>query len=188
MTGVRQFDEDAFLEKALELFWRQGPAGTSMPSIAAETGVQRGSLYNAYGDKETIFLKTFDRYADRLLLAIRKHAAEKSARYILEGFVQTTINNITARGCLTTKVASDGTIANVKVRDRVRLLFAEIEAVLVASLTPYEHELNLSISETASLAIGFTRGLAVMERIHGDALKLKTDAAIFLRVVLRSRE
>ena len=60
MAGVRQFDEGAMIATALDLFWRQGLAATSMPDLAQATGIQRGSLYNAYGDKETIFLRSFD--------------------------------------------------------------------------------------------------------------------------------
>ncbi|MCZ7153843.1 TetR/AcrR family transcriptional regulator, partial [Salmonella enterica] len=57
MAGVRQFDEGLALDKALALFWQKGYAATSMQELAAATGVQRGSLYNAYGDKETLFLR-----------------------------------------------------------------------------------------------------------------------------------
>ncbi len=71
MAGVRQFDEAAAMEAALSLFWRQGLAATSMPDLAGATGVQRGSLYNAYGDKEAIFLRAFDLYAERFLAAAR---------------------------------------------------------------------------------------------------------------------
>jgi len=46
MAGIRQFDEEAMLEQALELFWQKGFANTTMQDLAAATGVQRGSLYN----------------------------------------------------------------------------------------------------------------------------------------------
>ena len=52
MVGTRQFDEDEMLAGALEVFWRKGFTGTSMIDLAEATGIQRGSLYNAYGDKE----------------------------------------------------------------------------------------------------------------------------------------
>ncbi|MDB6001907.1 MAG: TetR family transcriptional regulator, partial [Rhizobacter sp.] len=67
MAGVRQFDEEQALEKALSLFWRKGFAQTSMQELAAVTGVQRGSLYNAYQGKEAFFLQVFERYRERFL-------------------------------------------------------------------------------------------------------------------------
>ncbi|MEX3629140.1 MAG: helix-turn-helix domain-containing protein [Burkholderia sp.] len=72
MAGVRQFDEGEMLDKALALFWKKGYADTSMQELAAATGVQRGSLYNAYRDKETLFLRVFKVYAARFLEGARR--------------------------------------------------------------------------------------------------------------------
>ena len=52
MAGVRQFDEQEVIAVALDVFWRKGLHDATMQDLAAATGVQRGSLYNAYGDKE----------------------------------------------------------------------------------------------------------------------------------------
>ena len=67
MVGVRQFDEDEVIATALDVFWRKGLHDATMQDLAAATGVQRGSLYNAYGDKEAIFLRAFDRYTEQFL-------------------------------------------------------------------------------------------------------------------------
>ena len=67
MVGVRQFDEDEVITTALDVFWRKGLHDATMQDLAAATGVQRGSLYNAYGDKEAIFLRAFDRYTEQFL-------------------------------------------------------------------------------------------------------------------------
>src|SRR4051812_21795286 len=72
IVGARQFDEDALLEVALEAFWQNGFTATSMVDVAEATGVQRGSLYNAYGDKERLFLLAFERYASRFLDSVRQ--------------------------------------------------------------------------------------------------------------------
>lgn len=52
MAGVRQFDEQEVLGRALEIFETRGFRATSILDLAAGTGVRRGSLYHAYGDKE----------------------------------------------------------------------------------------------------------------------------------------
>src|ERR1043165_8878068 len=57
MVGARQFDEQEVIATALDVFWRKGLHDATMQDLAAATGVQRGSLYNAYGDKEAIFLR-----------------------------------------------------------------------------------------------------------------------------------
>src|SRR6202012_5510367 len=67
MVGVRQFDEQEVIALALDVFWRKGLNDATMQDLAAATGVQRGSLYNAYGDKEAIFQRAFDQYSERLM-------------------------------------------------------------------------------------------------------------------------
>ena len=63
MVGVRQFDEQEVIAQALDVFRRKGLSEATMQDLAAATGVQRGSLYNAYGDKEAIFVRAYDQYA-----------------------------------------------------------------------------------------------------------------------------
>src|SRR5260370_18212884 len=58
----REFDADEALERALELFWRQGYEGTSLGELTAAMGINPPSLYAAFGNKESLFRKALDRY------------------------------------------------------------------------------------------------------------------------------
>jgi len=75
-----------------------------MLDLAKSTGVQRGSLYNAYGDKEEIFLRVFERYADRFIADARKALNKPDPRDALDTFFAFAVQSITkgspARGCL----------------------------------------------------------------------------------------
>ena len=68
----REFDHDDVLRIAFDQFWRKGVRGTSLSDIARDAGVQRGSLYNAFGSKEALFLHAYDRYAGDYLVALQK--------------------------------------------------------------------------------------------------------------------
>ncbi|MGF6905172.1 TetR/AcrR family transcriptional regulator [Paraburkholderia sp. GAS348] len=87
MAGVRQFDEDSAFEQALDIFWAKGFRVTSMLDLARSTGVQRGSLYNAYGDKEEIFLRVFERYAERFIVDAREALNKRDLRTALTDFL-----------------------------------------------------------------------------------------------------
>jgi TetR/AcrR family transcriptional repressor of nem operon len=65
MSRPRAFDEEAVLERALELFWRDGYAATSLQALLAHMGISRQSLYNTFGDKRRLFLAALDRYAEQ---------------------------------------------------------------------------------------------------------------------------
>ena len=58
----RQYDPDHALAKAAAAFWKGGYAGTSLDELAAATGMNRPSLYAAFGDKRDLYLKTLERY------------------------------------------------------------------------------------------------------------------------------
>ena len=65
MARTREFDEQALLDAAQELFWSRGFDGTSIEHITAATGVGNGSIYGAYGTKIDLFLVVFRRYCDQ---------------------------------------------------------------------------------------------------------------------------
>src|SRR5215470_5049877 len=60
----RQYDPDSALARAAAAFWKNGYAATSLDDLAAATGMNRPSLYAAFGDKRDLYLKTLQRYRD----------------------------------------------------------------------------------------------------------------------------
>lgn len=62
MARPRAFDETRVLQLARERFWAGGFAGTSIDEVAAATGLGKGSLYGAFGDKRSLYLRVFDGY------------------------------------------------------------------------------------------------------------------------------
>ena len=65
MVGVIRFDRDAALDAVMRLFWAKGYDATSVQLLEEATGLGRGSLYNAFGDKEALFLAALRRYAEK---------------------------------------------------------------------------------------------------------------------------
>lgn len=59
----RIFDEDVVLDAVLETFWRRGYEATSMADLCAATGLHKGSLYQAFGDKHQLFMRALTSYA-----------------------------------------------------------------------------------------------------------------------------
>lgn len=61
----RSFDADQVLDKALEVFWQKGYEGASLPDLTQAMGINKPSLYAAFGNKEQLFLKAVERYENR---------------------------------------------------------------------------------------------------------------------------
>lgn len=66
MARAKEFDEDAVLLKGMELFWEQGYEKTSMQELVSHMGIHKGSMYDTFGDKKTLYIKALKRYRDKL--------------------------------------------------------------------------------------------------------------------------
>src|SRR5215217_8228029 len=63
----RSFDTDAAVERAMGVFWSRGYHATALPDLLRATKLSRGSLYAAFGDKHSLFLRALDRYVAEAL-------------------------------------------------------------------------------------------------------------------------
>jgi TetR/AcrR family transcriptional repressor of nem operon len=62
MPRPKEFNPDDALDKAMQVFWHKGYEATSMGDLLSAMNLNRGSLYDTFGDKRTLFLKVMDRY------------------------------------------------------------------------------------------------------------------------------
>ena len=153
------------------------------------------------GTGETIFLHAFDLYATRFLEAAKASLQSDDAGHMLSRFFGTAIANMTngspPRGCLTTKTASDGSVASDGVRQKLRDLLDALSSLVETALKRpgIGQQLALEPADAAGVVVTFTRGLAVMERVYGDRNVLLRNAEALTRAlavkpaadVLRSR-
>src|SRR5579859_1997361 len=71
----RAYDPQAALQQATDAFWRNGYSGTSLDDIVAATGMNRPSLYAAFGDKERLYLKALAHYWESRFAEMREALA-----------------------------------------------------------------------------------------------------------------
>ncbi|MFD0896016.1 TetR/AcrR family transcriptional regulator [Luteolibacter ambystomatis] len=105
-TGIgrpRAFDAEEALEKALRVFWEKGYEGTSMNDLTAAMGINRPSLYAAFGNKESLFRKALARYTEGpaayVKTALSLPTARQTAEALLQGAVEMMANPDHPRGC-----------------------------------------------------------------------------------------
>ena len=191
----REFDHDDVLRIAFDQFWRKGVRGTSLSDIARDAGVQRGSLYNAFGSKEALFLCAYQRYAGEYLKALESALGAGTLRARLTAFLDLTIKNFRSgsppRGCPTTRGlmelgAAEGEGLDENARQAFADLVAHITALVRDTLTEgaARGEFDGDADSTALHIITVTRGLAVLERAFGDEAQLRKIAAHTVDLVL----
>src|SRR5882672_4327357 len=100
----RSFDMDRALDRALQVFWRKGYEGASLSDLTKAMGINRPSLYAAFGDKQALFRKAVDRYAKGpaayICQALQEPTARAVAERLLHGSVDLLTNPANPRGCL----------------------------------------------------------------------------------------
>ena len=84
MGRPREFDIDKALECALQVFWKKGYEGASLSDLTEAMGINRPSLYAAFGNKEELFRKVIDRYAEGPAAYVRAAMDEPTARAVVE--------------------------------------------------------------------------------------------------------
>ncbi|MGW2591783.1 TetR/AcrR family transcriptional regulator [Streptomyces sp. NPDC001515] len=140
MARTKEFDPDAALQSALELFWRRGYEATSMADLVEHLGIGRASIYAAFGSKHELYLKAMDWYAetrDPGLLAelsqpgpalpavravVRRFAAEAAAP---EGRLN---------GCFVTNTAAELAPHDPAAARRVEISWEHVETLLHSAL------------------------------------------------------
>lgn len=191
MAGVRQFDEDQVLDAVMHAFWAKGYAETTMAELAAAAGVQRGSLYHAYGDKEALLLRALDRYGARYGAAARQAMADPDPRRALEGFFESHMARMAEpanpAGCLMCQTAMECGGRDPTLSAVVRKQFLRTEAALKEMLDRAVTGGSLpEDTDTRALArffLGVSRGMAVMHRAYGDLAPARDMARSALEVI-----
>lgn len=104
MGRTREFDEEKVLDAAMQLFWEKGYEATSLSDLTSRMGIQRPSIYSAFGDKKELFEAALRKYtmsrASDVRTRLQKHVSVKEAfSTFFEDVVTDEYTEGPSRGC-----------------------------------------------------------------------------------------
>ncbi|HEY2494360.1 MAG TPA: TetR/AcrR family transcriptional regulator [Paenibacillus sp.] len=104
MGRTREFDEEKVLDAAMQLFWEKGYEATSLSDLTSRMGIQRPSIYSAFGDKKELFEAALRKYtmsrASEVRTKLQNNPSVKEAfRTFFEGVVAEEYTESPSRGC-----------------------------------------------------------------------------------------
>ncbi|MFF5017715.1 TetR/AcrR family transcriptional regulator [Streptomyces sp. NPDC001165] len=171
MARPRHFDEEEVVHAARDQFWSVGYNGTSMDDLSAVTGLGRGSLYGAFGDKRTLFLRALDSYNSDALEAWRTALGgpgpalprlERHVRDVAEAITR----DVERRGCMMAKSAAELASVDEGVAERtaavVRGLHSALRDCIARAQAEGSLDADAAADSLAGLLLAVLRGLEAL--------------------------
>jgi AcrR family transcriptional regulator len=133
----RAYQPDVALGKALDLFRKDGFAATSLDDLSAATGMNRPSLYGAFGDKRELYIKSLQRYRDDARAAMADlFREEMPIRKRLERIYAISLDIYLSgekpRGCFSVMTAASEAVFDPEIRGMVLEGFAGLDRAFAA--------------------------------------------------------
>ncbi|WP_321929541.1 TetR/AcrR family transcriptional regulator [Paraburkholderia guartelaensis] len=182
----RAYDPHEALARARDTFWRNGYAGTSLDDLSEATGMNRPSLYGAFGDKHALYLQTMERYVEAGRVAME--SALDSAVPLREALMRVFDGALgwylpahdAARGCLLIGTAAVEAVNDDEVRERLaaglRTFDKAFERRLRAALAQGELPPDASVPMLARLASALLHSMALRARAGDSRSSLRAMA------------
>jgi TetR/AcrR family transcriptional regulator, transcriptional repressor for nem operon len=190
MAGVKQFDRNDVLDRAMQVFWRSGYQATSIQDLVDATGVNRGSLYTTFGDKCGLFLAVLDHYSDQVARPTMAELDGPDPRRAIEGMFESIIRRTSdpafPRGCLDTNTSLECPGAGDVIARKIAARLGQQESAIYQVLRRAQHEGALDPKQDArALArffLGVAQGLNVVNKAAPDPAMLKDMVKVAMRV------
>jgi len=185
MARLKAFDEDRAIDSAVDCFWARGYEATSVRDLAEAMGIGGASLYNAYGDKRELFIRSLERYANR---SMRERVARIEARFepqqaigaFLAEIIDRSAKDPDCKGCLLVNSALDVAPHDQEIGRLVAAYLGEIRAffkrsLLAARQADQVHK-RIDAETAAAHLLGVVLGIRVLARTGAKRKLLESVA------------
>ncbi|MFI9172803.1 TetR/AcrR family transcriptional regulator [Streptomyces lincolnensis] len=186
MARTKEFDPDAALQAALELFWRRGYEATSMSDLVEHLGIGRASIYATFGSKHELYLRALDRYQEscdpQLLRELSQPGpALPSVRSVVRRFAaESTEASRRLSGCFVVNTAAELAPHDPDAARRVEHSWDHIETLLHSALTRAQAQGELGEDRDpralARMLLVLMQGMRVVGKASADPARVR-DAA-----------
>jgi len=189
MARPREFDPDDVLERATRVFWAKGFENASLDELCEATGLNRSSLYAAFGAKRDLYLSALARYEDGSAARIAAALEGRPLRNGLKAFLDSLIDSIVAgpgrRGCFIGNCAAEMARLDRGAAARVRKSLERIEATFRDGLEKARARGELpDDADPGALARFLTagiQGLRLVGKANPDRAALEQVAAVMMK-------
>ena len=183
MPWQKSFDLDTALDRAVQIFWAKGYEGTSMADLVDQMGINKGSLYNAFGSKQELFTKALLKYdRDNRQKKLEKLEAfddpVKAITKFFDGLIEESLADKEQKGCLVFNTALELPNQTQEVHEVVGFAINDLEAFFIRQIKSGQKRGRLAKpvkpGQTAKSLIALLVGFRVLSRGAYKVDELKT--------------
>lgn len=182
MPRPKEFIPEEALEKAMDVFWRKGYEATSIEDLVTHMGINRGSLYETFGDKHQLFSAALDRYctqviAERFKVLDQPGSACEAIKTFFRGLVNMAGTDAARKGCLVANTAMELSPHDKEAGKRITIALQWVENRFYQALVRAREQGELNDSKDlraiARTLACLLQGAAVMAKAGADKLTLQ---------------
>ncbi|WP_006247265.1 TetR/AcrR family transcriptional regulator [Mycolicibacterium tusciae] len=178
MARPRKFEESDVIAAARDEFWTRGYGATSVDDLTAATGLGKGSLYGAFGDKHALFIRALDDYITMSLASIQAQlhdpgfsAYERLTRHI-RWQANAAATDKARRGCMMARTAAELGSTDDEVEDKVERAYSMWRGQLADTIAEAQRDGDIDptvdAQALATTLLSFMRGV---EALHEGGVK-----------------
>ena len=194
MPRPREFATDEALDRAMRVFWEHGYHATSVQDLMKAAGVQKQSLYCAFGDKRSLFLKCLNLYTKQTLLETQKMLHDANSPFdgiarVMRFVSQPSDSMNRPPGCLMANTALELGLGDPGVADEIRRMFRAVEKMLAAAVRKAQAQGEIS-KKLDCVAVGQSlvntiSGIRILEKTGASKQQVRTVVDTALAAIQR---
>ena len=182
MARPKGFDDTTVLEAAVECFWNRGFVATSVRDLGDRMGIGSASLYNAFGDKRTLYAKALEHYLnnsvrERIARLEEQQAPIDAIRAFFAEIIERSLKDPDRRGCMLVNAALEVAPHDANLRAAIARYLEEIRLFFERSVRAAQKERTVlgqrSPRDVSRLLLGVLLGIRVLARSKPDRALLE---------------
>ena len=192
MARTKEFDKEEVLTRAMYAFLQHGYERTSMQTLVSAMGINRGSLYDTFGDKRSLFLAAIAYYESTVvkntIASLTTPEADKQTIIdLFRGLVVGMAKEENCYGCLMTNSAIELCPHDAEAKNRIDTHFCQIASAFKQALTKAqgkrEIDSDMDLNAIAKYLTSSLQGLRVMGKVNRDRQTLDSIVDVILSVL-----
>lgn len=173
MPRTKNYNEQEVIEKAMNLFWRNGYENTSMNMLEKEMGINKFSIYSSFGSKHGVFLESLKSYRAKTSVIFEKFQKASNGVQDIKDFFYDSVNVScqigNQKGCLVTNTYNEFSESeDLIIKDQVNVFMKDLKNMFIEKLRMDSTKDEDTVQRQANFLFLAKHGLAAAARVNSE--------------------